>query len=129
MLNDLPPDETPVVSAPPGKTQDDSFFEGVATGCFGCFGAVIFSIIGFVAGYALVGVAHEHEWFYTQEEFNTRHGLSDAGLRAFGNCMMGAFFGAVLLPVVGAYACAFLGIHKPRGRKQITETKPNSSTN
>lgn len=115
MHNDLKSDETPVVSGPHDKTQDATYVEGVAAGCFGCFGAVVLAIIGFVAGYALIGVAHEHEWFYTQEEFKNRHGLSNAGLVAFGNFMTGGFVGAVLLPVVGAAAYALLRSHKTRG--------------
>lgn len=113
----MPPDDTRLVPAPQVKTPEAAYVEGVATGCFGCFGAVLLAIIGFVAGCALVDVAHENEWFYTQEEFKNRHGLSGAGLQAWSNVTTGGLVGAVLLPIAGAAMYAFLRSYKNRGRE------------
>ena len=117
MNADMPPDETRLVPAPKGKAQEAAYVEGVATGCFGCIGAVVLAIIGFVGGCAFVGTAHEHEWFYTQEEFKNRHGLSDAGLAASSNVMTGGLVGAFLLPIAGAATFAFLRSRKNHGRE------------
>ena len=112
MNTEMPPDDTRRVPAPQGETQESAYVEGVATGCVGCFGAVVLAIIGFVAGYSLVGLAHENEWFYAHEEFKSRHGLSDAGLVAWGNFMTGGLVGAVLLPIAGVATYALLRSHK-----------------
>jgi ABC-type Fe3+ transport system permease subunit len=129
MNTDMPPDDTRLVPAPQAKTPEAAYVEGVATGCFGCIGAVALAIIGFVAGCALVGVAHENEWFYTQEEFKNRHGLSDAGLRAWSNVMTGGLIGAVLFPIAGAATYALLRSHKNRGRDKTSKTESNCSLN
>ena len=129
MNTDTPPDDTRLVPAPQGKTQEAAYVEGVATGCFGCFGLIMLAIIGFVAGCSLVGLAHENEWFYTQEEFKNRHGLSDAGLVAWGNVMTGGLIGAVLLPIAGAATYALLRSRKNRCRKSNPLDKSNCSLN
>jgi hypothetical protein len=117
MNTDKPPDDTRLVTAPQGRTQEAAFVEGIATGCFGCIGAGVLAVIGFVVGCALVGAAHENEWFYKQEEFENRHGLSDAGLRAWSNVTIGGLVGAVLLPIAGAATYALLRSHINRSRE------------
>jgi hypothetical protein len=114
---DVPTDDTEPIVALQDNDQERAYFTGMAMGCFGCFGTVVLSVIGFVTGYSLVGLAHENQWFYTKEEFINSHGLSDAGLVAFGNLVLGGFIGAVLLPVAVVATLAFLRKYKNRRRK------------
>ncbi len=115
MNTNTPPDDTRLVTAPQGKIQNGAYVEGVATGCLGCFGAVVLAILGFVSGCSLAGLAHEREWFYTQEEFKNGH--SEPALAAWVYMTMGGLAGAVLLPVAGAAAYAIFRSHKSRGRE------------
>jgi hypothetical protein len=117
MTTDIPPDDPQLVLARQGNTQESAYVEGVATGCFGCFGSVVLAIIGFVAGCTLISVAHEQEWFYTQEEFKNRHGSSDAGLMLWSNVMTGGLVGAELLPIAGVATYAFLRSGRNHGRE------------
>jgi hypothetical protein len=117
MNSDMPPDDTRLVPSLQGGNPEAAYVEGVATGYFGCIGAVVLAILGFVARCALVCAAHDNEWFYTQEEFRKRHELSDAGLKAWSNMVTGRLFGAVLLPIAGAMAFTFLRSKTNRGRE------------
>lgn len=115
MENDVPRDQA--LSAPHVQDEGAAYSAGVAAGCLGCFGVVVLVILGFMMGCALVGMAHDHEWFYTQAEFKKRHGLSDAGLAAFSNMVNGGLLGAVLLPLGGAAAYGLVRTWRKRPRK------------
>lgn len=91
---------------------DAAFRRGAAAGCAGCVSASVLAVVGFACGLALVGTAHDYEWFYTLEEF--RRNGPDPGMRAFGIAVLGGIVGAALFSAGGIVLFAWIRSSRKR---------------